>query len=583
MMITPTQRAMSPQDIVRIYVPPAPPDEQFQSKASPQSPHSTGTITAKMNGTSPPSKILSGSTISLSSYTTTTNSVRMRNGTIVHNSSDAFDRNSNRNSIISAAEPTGSGDITPVRRSIYRSEEELRYAAASSMSSSRRGSLSRKTPAPPMLLENKLMMECQHLQAATSARRGSAASTGSNRVQLNISLENISLPSKSNNVVGPVGRTTVMMTSFEELAKDAAFNLNRSKTATPSIIGRHNSFTPDDDNFTLLHGGGGGGGVIQSSGGDSTSRYETTIEYKSFSPTTADQRRPRQRQPSDPICSPTDYYDVTLGSSPEKLNKTIEFGGGGRFFYSQSGNNISSGERKKSSDDSSSTTTTTTTSPNANKSVVNTPVTDTVPLLLASPSSPPSSSATYRQLGCDDDDDDDDDEEDNSISSPTTTTTTTTVSNKRATKSQHRNIKNKSSKSEQNNVTPHNKRPSKIPLFHHKTLSPTSSSDSSSVLPPVEIPNSNHYTNKHISNHRRIGSGGGGSSSMDFDSRIAAPLGGAYEFNNRAHQRSATTTSTTTTTTSNGSAAGSVQPPSGIARSQDLNKIRIKINQNQRN
>lgn len=561
MLITPTPRAMSPQDIVRIYVPPAPPDEQQQPLKSPQSPQSNGTITktttsttistTKMNGSSPPSKSLSASTISLNSSKTNT-VVLMRNGTATgaNSSSDGLNRNSYRNSLVSA-EPGGSGDVTPVRRSMYRSDEELRFAGivTSSTSSSRRGSLSRKIPAPAMLLENKLMMECQHLQAT---RRGSATSIGSssnNRVQLNISLENISSPHKSNTALDhQQQRRVVMMTSFEELAKDAAFNLIRSKAAA---ISRDNSFTPDDDNFSLLSSLKSGGG---------SSRYvASTIEYKAFSPTDQ-QRRPRQRQPSDPISSPTDYYDVTLASSPEKLNKTIEFGGG-RFFYSQSGNNISS-ERKKSSDDSSSTTTT---SPNANKSIVNTPVTETVPLLMASPTSPPSSSATYRQFGADDDDDDEEDgDDDNSISSPTTTTSSKGKS--------HRRIKHVKSEMK---ITP---RPSKIPLFHHKALSPTSSSDSSSVLAPVEIPpagTTTYYHNKNISNHRRIGSGG--SAAQDFDSRIAAPLGGAYEFNNRSHHRS------TTTTSSNGGAGTIQQPSAGIARSQDLNKIRIKINQNQRN
>lgn len=134
MMITPTPRAMSPHDIVRIYVPPAPPEER--------KPVPTNTSPTK----NAMKKSISGSRTSLTSLDKT-------NGT-----ADGYA--SNRNSIIS-------GEVTPIRRrSLYRSEEELvnHFGGTKSTSSSRRGSLGRKSPS--IALESNLM-GCSHMAGAT--------------------------------------------------------------------------------------------------------------------------------------------------------------------------------------------------------------------------------------------------------------------------------------------------------------------------------------------------------------------------------------------------------------------------------
>lgn len=515
MMITP--RAMSPQDVVRIYVPAAPPDEESPPKA-------------KVNG-SPPSKILSASTISLRSAGT----IRTMNGTL-NGSRDGLN-SSNRNSIISAGGGGGSGDVTPVRRSMYRSDEELRFAGIASdqksTSSSRRGSLSRKSPSSLLSLENKLLMECSHIQA--SRRRSSDIS---NKVKLNISLENVS---KSNNAMDlDTKNRKVLMTSFEELAnkQDAAFNIQRataksSAAASSAALIKNNSFTPDDDNFTMLPA-------------VSSSRYvsESNIEYKPFSTSSGgsigsndhDYHHPRQRRPSatgtttsppaNTVGSPSDYDVFSAKDSNKQYSR----------FFGSDVHTIDDDfdDPKKSSDESSS-------SPNA-KSMISTPVNETVPLLLASPTSP---SATYQPY------------QDRDVEN---TPNSKFVLNRTYSSSLSNHAGSSSS-------TKKASRPSRIPLFH-KAMSPVDDYSAITVLPPVEVvTSSSHNITSSHSHHRRIGSGG----SVDFDSRIAAPLGGAYEFNRNLNQRS--------TTSSVGSAS------SGIAKvtTADLNKIRIKINQNQRN
>lgn len=517
---------MSPQDIVRIYVPAAPPDEESPPKA-------------KVNG-SPPSKTFSGSTISLRSAGT----IRTINGTM-NGSRDGLN-NSNRNSIISNGGGGGSGDVTPVRRSMYRSDEELRFAGIASdqksTSSSRRGSLSRKSPSSLLSLENKLLMECSHIQA--SRRRSSDIS---NKVKLNISLENVS---KSNNATELDAKNRkVLMTSFEELAnkQDAAFNLQRvtaksTAAASSAALTKNNSFTPDDDNFTMLPA-------------VSSSRYvsESNIEYKPFSTSSGgsigsndnDYHHPRQRRPSatgtttsppaNTAGSPTDYDVFSAKDSSKQYSRF--FGGDAHTIDDDFDD-----DPKKSSDESSS-------SPNG-KSMVSTPVNESVPLLLASPTSP---IATYQPY------------QDRDVEN---TPNAKFVLNRTYSSSSSNHASMISSSS---SMTKKASRPSRIPLFH-KAMSPVDDYSASTVLPPVEVVTSSHnITSSHTHHHRRIGSGGSSTGFVDFDSRIAAPLGGAYEFNRNLNQRS--------TTSSVASAS------SGIAKASaaDLNKIRIKINQNQRN
>lgn len=304
MLITPTPRAISPQDIVRIYVPAAPPDEQKPavSKTSP-----TKNTTKKHIG---------GSRTSLASLEKTNGSV------------DGYA--SNRNSIIS-------GDATPIRRrSLYRSEEELlnHFGASKSTSSSRRGSLGRKSPS--MTLESNLM-GCSHM----ARRRSSDLSN-----KINMSLENIS----TSNTATEYESMPKRMTSFEELAKQDKISL--SMQITKGNV--DNRFTPDDDNFSFAQFT-----KITSPTTAAPSKYvsESNIQYRGFS--SPIDYRPLKHRPSSSV----------EASSPDDVGK-LKYS---RFYSSIDDDDELNADEKKSSDESS-------TSPNA-KSILSTPVNEQMPLL----------------------------------------------------------------------------------------------------------------------------------------------------------------------------------------------------------
>lgn len=260
-MITPTPRAMSPQDIVRIYVPPAPLNEQQQQHNSHDTPKHT-----KQNSRSPstkdskpnslPTTEVKYPNINNHSTTTTTNN---NNNTNAHNNNNnnsnhndnnnkkkmspsaqqysaagrppntlpGLESGSNRNSII-----YGSGDLTPVHFALNRSDEDLTksFADASlstnsnslgyigASSSSRRGSLSRKSPSA--MFESNMLMECSHMlkrrlsnssinyEVIDTQTTTAAVARGSGDI--------VSSPNSNGSVVTPK-----RMTSFEQLAAAA--------------------------------------------------------------------------------------------------------------------------------------------------------------------------------------------------------------------------------------------------------------------------------------------------------------------------------------------------------------------------
>lgn len=305
MMITPTPRAISPQDIVRIYVPPAPPDERkvVATKTSP-----TKNVIKRSIG---------GSRTSLASLEKT-------NGSVDGHAS-------NRNSIIS-------GEATPIRRrSLYRSEEELLNhfgAANKSTSSSRRGSLGRKSPS--MTLESNLM-GCSHM-----ARRRS--SDLSNKIHM--SLENIS----TSNTTTEYESVPKRMTSFEELAKQD--KICSSMRLTKGDVEQR--FTPDDDNFSFAQF------TKISSPTAATSKYvsESNIQFRGYS--SPIEYKPLKHRPSSSV----------EPSSPSDDVGKLKYS---RFYSSIDDDDEYTADEKKSSDESS-------TSPNA-KSILSTPVNEQIPLL----------------------------------------------------------------------------------------------------------------------------------------------------------------------------------------------------------
>lgn len=282
-MVTPTPRTISPQDIVRIYVPPAPPDEQkhYQNVSKPKTSPSTkdskpnifvseannlqkhsnnNNKTISSNGSvstspekmslssSPPSQVVTPSASSMAAGTATAAAWSIKPLTGLSNES-------NKNSII-----YGSDDLTPVHCAFNRSDDDLvkSFADASSLSttcnslgyigiggpgggassSSRRGSLSRKSPSA--VFESNILMECPHM----IKRRLSSQSNSS----INFEIRDKSSPANSENI----GNSSLSlrlnsngekrMTSFEQLAR-----YKGSSTSDEKLNDEVDKYSPDDE------------------------------------------------------------------------------------------------------------------------------------------------------------------------------------------------------------------------------------------------------------------------------------------------------------------------------------------------
>lgn len=254
---TPTPRAMSPMDVVRIYVPPAPPGETPPpSSTTPnhQRHHRTAAaaVASKRHSDHIGHSVLSASQQSL-----------QRLDALIHSSTAAqyhhhhLNGAGSRETLSGASPPPpprsasrNAGDRTPTaapldhRRPSTTSSASL-YGAVPQptpiTSSSRRGSLSRKSPSAQLLLglaevdHQRLLSECAHIQPHTgaaddqshssSAGGGSAGSRAGAQQRHRASsrpvvgsAENVSLvscaepPTSSSSVAVPA------MTSFEQLA-----------------------------------------------------------------------------------------------------------------------------------------------------------------------------------------------------------------------------------------------------------------------------------------------------------------------------------------------------------------------------
>lgn len=382
-MLTPTPRAMSPQDIVRIYVPPAPPDEQqlinkFNSNATKETqPTSLPLATAGPDShrRSPPKDAFNAK-----DPVTGGEQRALAPGT--------YDSN-NKISITN-----GSGDLTPIHyygmqpswdeelmRSINESASGCLSNASGghrSTSSSRRGSLSRKSPSS--MFESNLVMECSHMAAK---RRLSIQSNNSGRLILGSS-ENISdleqpssLSYQRRNSLSNGGK---VMTSFEQLAAlrckppdESAEELPRRPVSV--------SYSPDDDDsycysyynsYKLVESRQRKSPLVVNRakrfGSESNIQYATQISSDS----------PKRRPYSCSTETSAFQNDLIGVAAISKATSIKEY----KRFYGTSidddDNEENQGvsndeERKKSSDDSSS-------SPAAE-----TPVNDTIPLLAASP------------------------------------------------------------------------------------------------------------------------------------------------------------------------------------------------------
>lgn len=390
MRITPTPRAISPQDIVRIYVPAAPPEEAAAMRAGSAANLSPTTDNTHFRyQSSAPSQ----SGVQVANGGIKLSIVNGGTSTVV--GTPLSEKQSNRNSLI-----FGSGDITPVRQ---RLDEDLiqSFGEASlssignisnsgqhSTSSSRRGSLSRKSPS---VINDSAQWECRHILQ----RRLSTSSSNDKKYGIvDTSSENL-----SPNVDHHQER---VLTSFEQLAarqrqhnaeqqqKRISHDTNRSYSDHDGI---NKSSFEDDEKYTYTYYN-----VDKSprlvTAGKTTKKYvsESNIQNKvSASPNelkhTNDKRQPHSgasktthtaefipigmpSSKSDQIAAPT----TTAYQAPAAAATTTSTEEYKRFYgTSVDDDDDDEEEPKRSSDDSSSS--------HNSKSTPNTPHTEMVPLL----------------------------------------------------------------------------------------------------------------------------------------------------------------------------------------------------------
>ncbi|XP_053690506.1 uncharacterized protein LOC128739134 [Sabethes cyaneus] len=213
-----TPRAMSPQDVVRIYVPPAPPDEL--RKATPHSDSTTTMVSAGATSSitggkkDSPSKAANVNRFSNGSNYSGggTPTVTSRQGNYNDYEDEEDDIKTRRNSEIELyqqQQPLYSSGKFEYGSDYGTTTSSIQNFAVNgrSSSSSRRGSMSRKSPAP--MLDGEFIIECSHVKnrkyvpehhtSHSSLSQGIAAAGGRGR----------------NGSESSIHR----MTSFEELAK----------------------------------------------------------------------------------------------------------------------------------------------------------------------------------------------------------------------------------------------------------------------------------------------------------------------------------------------------------------------------
>ncbi|XP_055605146.1 uncharacterized protein LOC129753350 isoform X2 [Uranotaenia lowii] len=199
-------RDMSPQDVVRIYVPPAPPDEQ--QKCAPA--HSASVATMVPNspvkkdspGRSNSNRFSNGSNYSNGGGITPIIVSRLSNYADDNDDDDAKTRRNSEVELYSQQQYGGG-----------RFENGSEYGTTSSVqnygmngrstSSSRRGSMSRKSPAP--MMEGEFIIECSHLKGQKYVPEHYASHNSLNQSSMK------GRNGSENNIH--------RMTSFEELAK----------------------------------------------------------------------------------------------------------------------------------------------------------------------------------------------------------------------------------------------------------------------------------------------------------------------------------------------------------------------------
>ncbi|XP_058447758.1 uncharacterized protein LOC131428106 isoform X2 [Malaya genurostris] len=203
-----TPRAMSPQDVVRIYVPPAPPDElrkPTSHSASTTTVMAAGTASSDITKKDSPSKSTGNNRNSNGSNYSSSGTPIVVSRQSNYNDDEEEDVKTRRNSEIELYQPTYSSGRFDYG-SDYGTTSSIQNFAFNgrSTSSSRRGSMSRKSPAP--MLDGEFIIECSHLKGRKYVPDHHTSQS--------------SLTQASARVKNGSENNIHRMTSFEELAKN---------------------------------------------------------------------------------------------------------------------------------------------------------------------------------------------------------------------------------------------------------------------------------------------------------------------------------------------------------------------------
>lgn len=380
-MVSPTPRAISPKDIVRIYVPPAPPDERQSTQ--PQKPVS---MTFTINTSQPNSP--KGHTKSVNSPTrnlpTTLSGLKTQH-------------QSNTNSIVYRS----SEDLTPIHYGFNQTNDEkvvktiadisstnynnnnnsLDYIETAT-SSSRRGSLSRKSPAA--IFETNI---CSHIinrrlsNSLNNFELGISRSSVVNSENLSRDeLNEQSLLTRRRNSVSNGSRSKIIMTSFEKLAAAHCRSSESDLNDLPIKVAKNDYTTDDEENYSYSFYDYKLTESKQRKNSlsvENSKRFvsESNIQLESLTHTISKEIEYQALTKSRPKSSSNETglfnsYDVPVSSKTVSIEEY-------KRFYGTS--NEDGDDQKRSSDESSPSTNT--------KSILNSP--DTIPLLQGSPMSPP--------------------------------------------------------------------------------------------------------------------------------------------------------------------------------------------------
>lgn len=382
-MLTPTPRAVSPKDVVRIYVPPAPPAEPQQkpfksinSSTKDKQPDNSNGCVGNLNSISS----------QIRNLPTTLSGLQTQH----ESNKDTFFYGS-------------SEDLTPVHYAFNRTDDEslirsfvdasknsnsLDYIGTGTItsSSSRRGSLSRKSPSAVFetnvcshIINRRLSNSLNNFEVSI-IRSNMTSTENLSRIERN---DNLITARRRNSISNGVTESKVIMTSFEKLAA-ARYKGSETDLNEYSIKTLNDNYSPDDEeNYSYSYYDyklAESRQQQKSTSIEINKRFvsESNIQYESLthSPSKEIEYQALNKRRPNSSGNETSLNNSYVVPASSKTTSIKEY----KRFYGTSNEDTCDDEPRKSSDESSS-------SPNS-KSVLNSP--DTIPLLQSSPPIPPS-------------------------------------------------------------------------------------------------------------------------------------------------------------------------------------------------